>query len=388
MTPGIPLRYNLRNLAVRRVTTALTAIGMGLVVFALSWVLALAEGLRSSLARSASPENVIVIRPTATAEANSSVSREAARLLGDLPQVARGHGGTPLVSGELLVQAMLPRRTGGRVNAILRGIDPVAFEVHDRVRVVRGRAPRPGTGESIAGLALAREIASVELGATVSVARTPRKIVGIFEADGSALESELWTDARTLMDDFRREHFSTVNLKLARPADFPAFASAVEANPRIALRAWREEDYYADQARAADFTRNVGLVAALIMAVGAVLGAMNTMYSAVAGRAREVGTLMAIGFRPLHVLLSFMTESAIIGLAGGLLGILPALLFHGRSVAMVNFRSFSEVQFSLAVTPQVFLTALGFALGMGLLGGILPSWRAARLTPVEALREL
>jgi putative ABC transport system permease protein len=192
----------------------------------------------------------------------------------------------------------------------------------------------------------------------------------------------------TLKTQDPNEPYSSVNLKLARAEGFALVARAIEDNPRIALKAWREEDYYADQAQAAALTRRVGMIAALLMGIGAVFGAMNTMYAAVAGRARDVGTLLAVGFRRNQVMASFLFESTLIGLAGGLVGLVPALLFHGQSAALVNFRSFTEVQFTLTITPRVFLEALGYALAMGLVGGLFPAYRAASLVPAVALREL
>ena len=387
----MPLIYNLRHLLVRKVSTLLTALGIALVVFIFTSMLAFVQGLRGALVATGRPENVIVMRGGATAEVQSYVPRDDAALIRGAPEVARDAAGEPLVSSDLVVIVNHPKRGGGEpTNVNVRGVGPQAFALRPDVRVVEGRAFRPGLAEVMVGRALSRRISDTGLGDRIRLGGQSWEVVGIFEAGGSSYESEIWGDAELCLPAFDRPGYQSVTFRLADPASFDAVKHRLEEEPQLEVQVQRESDYYRRQSQGmASLLRALSVFIAVIMSIGAVSGALNTMYAAVGSRTREIGTLLAIGFTPGSILRSFLFESVLVAGAGGVIGALLALaVANGRSTGTTNWNAFSELTFRIAVTPGVIATGLLFAVLMGLVGGLWPARRAARLQVAEAVRSV
>lgn len=384
------LHYNVRSLFTRKGTVAMTTLGIAMVVAVFVIMLALAQGFRATLVASGSPDNAIVLRKGATAESVSAVRRDALPLIASLPQVRRDADGEALATPELLVVIALRRMTDGeRANVSVRGIGPKAFAVRPSVRIVEGREPQPGLPEVVAGLAASRRFDGLGVGRTLKFAGREWHVVGLFAADDAGFESELWGDVNLMMAAFQRGGYQSVTVRLRDPAAFDSFQAALSADPRLDLKADRERDYYAAQsATMTALIRFLGTFVALILAVGAVAGAMNTMYAAVAYRIREIGTLRALGFRRGRILLAFLAESVALGLVGGLVGCVLALPVHGISTGTTNWAAFNEVAFKFRITPPLLVAGLIFAAVMGAVGGLLPAIRAARLPIAQELREI
>jgi len=382
------LAYSLRNLLARRLTTVLTAGGMALVVFVFAAVVMLAEGLERTLVDTGSPENAVVIRRSSETEVQSAVDRDQTVVVESQPEVALGLAGERLVARELVVLVVLPKRsTGSRANIIIRGVGPASLALRPQVRVVAGRLPRPGSIEIMVGEAVAHGFDGAALGERLRFAGRSWPIVGVFAAGNTGFASEAWGDADQLMQAFRRPVYSSVVLRLRDPASLPALKARLEADPRLTLEVWREPEYYRKQSEMlATFLRYLGVSLTIIFSVGAVVGAMITMYAAVASRTGEIATLRALGFRRPAILGAFLVESVLLGLLGGAAGVGAASLLQWVRVSTTNFQTFSELAFRFALTPEVALQALAFGVGMGLAGGLLPAVRAARLPLVEALR--
>jgi len=381
--------YSLRNLLARRLTTLLTAAGMGLVVFVFAAIIMLAEGLQQTLVDTGSFENALVIRRSAETEVQSGVERDQAAIVESQPEVALGPDGRPLLAKELVVLIALPKRgVETRTNVVIRGIAPASLALRPQVRLVAGRLPQPGSSEVAVGQSVAQRFAGVALGGALSFANRRWSIVGVFDAGKTGYSSEIWGDADQFMSAFRRPVYSSVLFRLRDPGQFEAFKRRVENDPRLTLEAYREPEYYRKQSEMmATFLRILGLSLTLIFSVGAVVGAMITMYATVANRTAEIGTLRALGFQRSRILLAFLLEALLLGLLGGILGLLGASLLQWVSVSTTNFQTFSELAFRFTLTLQIALQALAFALIMGFFGGILPALRAARMKLVEALRE-
>lgn len=383
----VPLFYNARSLWARRLSTGLTVVGLGLVVFVFSAVLMLANGIESALAAGGDPANAVVLRKGATGELVSGVDRDAARILATDPAVASGPDGARLVSGELVVLVTLPREGKEAVNTTARGIGPESFVARPAVRLVSGRRPRPGTNEVALGRALVGSSPDATLGGELRFAQQRWPVVGVFEASAGAFESELWADSMRLGSAFGRPGYSSVLVRLRSAGEVDAFVRRVGEDPRFTLEARPEPTYWAEQASGlATFIRVLGLFVAFVFSVGAVLGAMITMYAQVATRIAELGMLRAVGFRRRSVLASVVVESLMLGAAGGLLGALGALGTRWIHIRTLNFQTFSEVSFGFTPTPGILVGALLFGTLMGLLGGLLPALRAARLSILDALR--
>ncbi|RKH29823.1 ABC transporter permease [Corallococcus sicarius] len=383
----VPLFYNARSLWARRLSTGLTVVGLGLVVFVFSSVLMLANGIESALASGGDASNVVVLRKGATSELVSGVERDAVRVLSTDPEVASGPDGAPLVAGELVVLVTLPRGGTQAMNTTARGISAGSFAARPEVQLVSGRKPRPGTHEVALGRSLVGSSPEARPGGALRFAQQRWPVVGIFEARGGAFESELWTDARRLGAAFGRDDYSSALVRLRSPSEADAFAKRVEADPRLTLEGKPEPAYWADQASGlATFIRVLGLFVSFVFSVGAVLGAMITMYAQVATRIAELGMLRALGFRRRSVLASVVVESAMLGAAGGVLGALGALATRWIHIRTLNFQTFSEVGFGFSPTPGIVLGAVLFGTLMGLIGGLLPALRAARLSILDALR--
>ena len=383
----IPLYYNTRSLWARRLSTGLTVLGLGLVVFVFSAVLMLANGIESALASGGDPRNVILLAEGSTSELMSNVERDALRALGSAPQVASSVEGNPLVAGELVVPVLLPRGDGKESNINARGIGPESFAIRPTVRLIAGREPRMGTNEVALGEALVGRSPGANLGGELVFAEERWPVVGVFTAEGGAYESELWVDVNRLGSAFDRPGLSSVVVRTGSEQARDAFIKGVEEDPRFTLEAKSEPEYWAEQATwLATFIRVLGLFVSFIFSVGAVLGAMITMYAQVAARIGELGILRAVGYRRRSVLASILIESAVLGAAGGVVGALGALATRWMEIRTLNFQTFAEIRFGFTPTPGIVVAALVFGTLMGTLGGLLPALRASRLSILDALR--
>ncbi|HWR98755.1 MAG TPA: ABC transporter permease [Candidatus Methanoperedens sp.] len=385
---AIPWSYSLRNLWTRRLTTLLTAAGMAMVVFVFAAMQMLAAGLRATLVDTGSWDNAVLIRKSSQTEVQSSVSREAAAIVETQPEVAAGAGAERLVAKEIVVLInLLQRRSERPANVTIRGIGAASLALRPQVRLAAGRLPRPGSVEIAAGASIARRFRGAQLGERLRFGQREWLVVGILDAGGSAFDSELWGDVDQLMQAFRRPVYSSVLLRVRDPARFDDLKARLEGDPRLQLEAKRETRFYADQSEMmAKFLRVFGTVLAAIFSTGAVIGAMITMYAAVANRVPEIGTLRALGFQRGSILAAFLLESAFLGLLGGLAGVLGASFLQLVTVSTMNWQTFSELAFRFDLTAAIAGKSLAFALGMGLAGGVLPALRAARLGIVDALR--
>lgn len=384
----LPLAYSLRNLRARKLTTVLTAGGMALVVFVFATVLMLEEGLRQTLVETGSADNVIVIRRGSETEVQSGVERAQAAVVESLPQVALGEGGAPLMSKETVVLiSLLKRGTDKPANVIIRGMGANGLLLRPLVRIAAGRMYRPGAAEVVAGRSIADRFEGGGLGETMRFGGRDWQVVGVLESGRTGFDSEIWGDAEQLMAAFRRPVFSSLLLRLNSVEGFDALRQAMEDDPRIKLEAKRESQYYADQSEVlARFIRYLGVTLSVIFSLGAIIGAMITMYAAVATRVGEIGTLRALGFRRGSVLAAFLAESLMLGLIGGLVGLGLASAMQFFSISTMNWQSFAELAFTFTLTPGIALQSLVFALLMGFVGGFLPAFRAARMEIVTALR--
>lgn len=382
---------NLRNIPQRLGTSLVIVIGIAGVVGVLVALLAMGEGFRATLAGTGSDERAIVLREGANAELSSGLTREQADLLKRLPGVQRDAAGEPVASAELLVIADLPKAsTGSAANAQVRGVQPEAFALRPQVRIIEGRNFTPGPRELIAGRGAASQFGGIEVGSRIAFRDSDWTIVGLFEAGGGAHESELWGDAEVVQSAYRRNGFQSVSVQLESAAALDAVREAIAADPRLNVKIQSEKSYYEAQSRQLSTVISiVGTVIAAIMALGAVFGALNTMYAAIATRSREIATLRAIGFGGLPVVVSVMIEALLLALIGGALGAaLAYLVFNGYTVSTLNGASFSQVAFDFRVTPALMQRGLVWALLIGLIGGLLPAIRAARLPVTTALRAL
>jgi ABC-type antimicrobial peptide transport system permease subunit len=385
---AVPFSYIARNLWVRRVTTGLTAGGMALVVYVFATVLMMSEGIRSTLVATGQPDNVMVLRKGANAEINSAIERGQAAILSTLPGIATDALGRPLISAEPVVLISLPKRSNGKPsNVTVRGSSDLGLQLRPGVKIVEGRMFRPGTSEIVVGRATAAGFAGVDLGASLRFAGRDWLIVGRFDANRSGFDSELWGDADQMLQAFRRQTFSIVVFRLADTGLFETTKARIDDDPRLALEAKPEVRFYAEQSEAlATFINILGLSLAVIFSIGAVVGAMITMFAAVASRIGEIGTLRALGFRRGAVLTAFMAESLLLSALGGVVGLAAASVMQAVDVSTTNFQTFAELAFRFVLTPQIAVQAMVFALAMGVVGGFIPAWRAARLQIVDCLR--
>ncbi len=384
---GIPVSYSFRNLLTRRFTTVLTAAGMALVVFVFAAVLMLAEGLRKTLVQTGSYDNVVVIRKAAQSEVQSGVPRSQAAIVETEPEVAVADNGEPFLAKELVVLINLTKRSGASSLVVIRGTGRFSMALRPQVKLVQGRMPRPGSAEIVTGENVAIWFKGTGIGEKLRFAMREWTIVGMFEAEKTAYSSEIWGDADQLMQAFRRNVYSSVLFRLRDSSEFPKVKERIESDPRLTLEAKRETRYYADQSEVmAKFLRILGITLTGIFSIGAMIGAMITMYAAVANRTAEIGTLRALGFSRGSVLAAFLFESMLLGLAGGLAGLLLSSFLQFFTVSTVNWQTFSELAFSFTLTGKIVFEAVLFSLVMGFVGGVLPAFRAARMNIVDALR--
>jgi len=385
---GLPFAYIARNIARRRLTTALTAGGMALVVYVFATVLMLAAGLEATLVTTGRPDNVVVIRRAAQTEVQSGVDRTQAGVVQSLPDIAIGGDGQKLVSKEVVVLINLPKRESGKPsNVVIRGVMPDGVDLRPQVKLVEGRMFRPGTAEVIAGRSIASRFQGAGLGETLRFASADWTVVGIFDAGRTGFDSEIWGDSEQMMQAFRRLGFSALVLRLADTERFDAVKQQIESDPRLTLEAKRETRFYADQSEMlSKFISYLGTTISIIFSVGAVIGAMITMYASVASRTAEIGTLRALGFSRTAILVAFLVEALLLGAIGGIVGLVAASFMQALAISTTNFQTFAELAFSFKLTPRIVVASLVFALAMGLVGGFLPAARAARLKIVDALR--
>ena len=386
----IPVKYNLRNLAVRKTTTLAAAGGLALVVFVLASVLMLFNGIRRTLGRTADPDVAVVMRKGADAELSSGVEESQIGLIAANPGVAKGDDGQPVVSAELVVIVLLDKLgTDGVSNVQIRGVPETVMKLRKDVHIIAGRLVRPGTDEVIIGKALRGRFKGLDLNQTFELRKNrPATVVGVFEDKGSSFESEVWADVKTLASDFGREGYvSALRVKLESPSKFDGFKSAVEQNPQLSAQVMRETEYYEKQSEGTSiFIMAMGITIGIFFSFGASIGAMITMYASIAHRQREIATLRALGFSRLSILLSFLLESAMLALGGGIVGAAASMGMSFVKFSTINFASFSEITFTFEPTPAILLVALVLAVMMGLAGGLFPAVRAARMNLVQAIR--
>jgi putative ABC transport system permease protein len=389
---AIPISYNVRSVAARWKTAVVSILGIAGTVGVFVAMLAMARGFQATLIASGSSSNAIIRRAGATSEMDSGVSLDQARVIADSPEVARNADGVPLSSPEMVViGAFQLIKSGTDANTQIRGMTPRVLEVRPSVRIAEGRFFEPGLAELVVGSNAVQTYRGLELGSAVSFGGQDWSVVGIFDAGGSAFDSEIWCDHTVLSDTYDRPSniFGSITVRLNSPTDFDALKDSLTSDPRLTVQVEREAEYYERQSQmVSTLIRVLGFLVAFVMAIGAVFGALNTMYSAVAARAREIATMRALGFGGGPVILSFMLESLLIALIGGILGCIAVLPLNGFTAGTMNWQTFSHLAFAFRVTPTLLVAGLVFALFMGFSGGVLPAVRAARLEVAHALREL
>ena len=389
---AIPFSYNVRSVAARWSTAVVSVLGVAGTVAVFVAMLAMARGFQATLVASGSPQNAIILRSGADAEMVSAVTLDQAKIIADSEEVARDGSGTPLTSPELVVIGAFPlAKTGTDANVQIRGLSHGVLDVRPSVKIVRGRFFNPGLAELVVGKNAAKIYSGFELGATIKIGGQTWSVVGVMDSGGSAFDSELWCDASVLSQTFKRPEniFSSLTVRLKSSGLFNDFKDRLTSDPRLTVQVEREQAYYAKQSQVVStLIRVLGFLVAIVMAIGAVFGALNTMYSAVAARSREIATMRALGFGGGSVVLSFMLESVLIALVGGVLGCIVVLPLNGFTTGTINWQTFSHLAFAFRVTPGLLAAGIAFALLMGLVGGVLPAIRAARMSVATALREL
>jgi ABC-type lipoprotein release transport system permease subunit len=388
---AIPFSYSFRNLWTRRLTTVLTACGMALVVFVFAAVLMFADGFQKTLVDTGSYDNVIISRKGSGAEMQSYVLKSDASLIETYPEIAVGANGTKLLTKESVVLINLPKKDSKKSsNVIIRGISENSLALRPQLRIVAGRMARPGTGEVIVGNGIANQFQNCEINNVLRFAVREWVVVGIFDAGNTGFSSEIWGDVHQVMSAFRRPIYSSVTFRLQNAGSFAALKARIESDPRMTLEAKREVKYYQEQSEAmAKFVRILGMTITIIFSLGAIIGAMITMYAAVANRTNEIGTLRAIGFRRRNILAAFLLESLLLGFVGGCIGLLCASFLQNLTVStFMSFQSFSTLAFKFQLNAKIVMESLIFSSLMGLIGGFLPAIRASRMNIVDALRAI
>ena len=383
---------NIRSIPARLGSSTVAVVGIAGVVLVFVAVLSIAEGVNATMKASGDPNLVLILRAGSDTEMTSGFGGDSVRVIQDAPGIARDSSGGPLTSPELFVVVDHPlKRSGTAANVPLRGVSPEAFLVHNRLKIVEGRNLEFGKNEIIAGSAAARQFLNLNVGTTLKWGENTWKLVGIFEEAGAVSESELWCDVKVLQPAYRRGNsYQSVYARLSSPDSYQQLKDSLTSNPQLTVAAMRAQDYYGSQTEVLQrIIRTIGGIIAILMGIGAVFGAVITMYTAVASRTREIATLRALGFGGVPVVFSVLAEAILLGIVGGILGAAIAwVAFDGYETATMNFQSFSQIAFAFKVTPQLMATALVISLVMGIAGGLLPAIRAARLPIVTALREL
>ena len=388
----VPISYNFRSLLVRKATTFATALGIGLVVFVLASALMLGAGIEKTMVGAGRDDNAVVLRKGADNEMSSSLELKTLNLVAAAPGVKRSNTGAALASGEVVVviaQDKLGGEAGQISNILVRGVPEVALQVRPEIRVIDGRPPRPGTDEVMIGKGIRGNFRGMELGQSFDLKKNrPVKVVGVFEAGGSSFESEVWADVDTARSSFGREGLAnSVTVRLDSASKFDAFKATMESDKQLGLQAMTEAKYYQKQSQGtAIFINIMGIVIVFFLSIGAMIGALITMQAAVAQRQREIGTLRALGFSRFAILTSFLMESVLLALIGGAVGVLAAFGMSFVKISMMNFATWQEVNFSFDPNPGLMIGALLAGAAMGVFGGFFPALRAARISPIEAMR--
>ncbi len=384
----ILVAYSVRNLWARKFTTALTAGGMALVVFVFTAVMMLDAGLKKTLVATGQPNNILVTRRSSGTEIQSGVARAQAAIIESQPEIAIGPGGVRMASKEVVVLITQPKRnTGVPTNVTVRGVGLQGLTLRPQIRVISGRMFRPDSAEIAVGRSIAERFNGTGIGERLRFGGRDWTVVGVFDAGGSAFDSEVWGDGEQMIQAFRRTAFSSVAARLADPSRFDALKPRLESDPRLTLDVKREQTFYEEQSQVmSNFISYLGLTLSVIFSVGAMIGAMITMYAAVATRTSEIGVLRALGFRRSSILVAFLVEALFLGLTGWVVGLALASAMQLVQISTMNWQSFSELAFRFTLTPEIVWKSLVFALVMGLAGGFLPAIRAARLKIVDALR--
>ena len=385
----IPLKYNIGNLTARRVSTFMTVIGIGVVIAVMISMMALQNGVRSAVVSSGSKDNLMVMREGAAAELSSWVTKDAFRIIRAMPGIAKDSNGAPMISPELVIIFKIPKKDDPKgSNVSVRGVTPEAFVMRPYIKVIEGRMFRPGVNEVIVARRIRDRFVNAGLGDQFQFGAQKYNVVGVFDAQATAFDSEMWCDADFLGQARKREAYSSVIL---RPVDREAFESikaAISNDNRLKLDVKTEYQYYADQTNGLAGIVVLVAIVTFFMTIGAILGTANTMFSAIASRGRELATLRALGFKRRSILLSVVLESAFISLIGGIIGVLLALPVNAIATGTTNFVTFSEVAFNFRVDWKVALTGITIALIAGIVGGALPAISAARMPITTALREI
>jgi putative ABC transport system permease protein len=386
---AIPIKYNLRNLKMRKGLTGMTALGIALTVTTAIFLMALLAGLNRAFVNTGDPLNVLVLRKGSIAELSGGFDAALFPTLRELPGIAKDSHGEPMASAELVVVIVLPRKDGtGEVNVTVRGMMPDGLEMRPGVKLVQGRWFTPGQREVVVSDSIQKRFAHANVGDTIEFGKGPWTVVGVFDAGGNAYESEIWGDVNQMASDFDRQGgYSSAYLRATDAVSADALKHRVSDDQRLKMDGLLEPEYYAKQTSSGAPIKFVGIMVAVIMAIGSSFAAMNTMYAAVAYRSREIATLRVIGFSRPSILTSFVFESVVLSLLGAAVGIVLMLPFNGMTTGTSNAVTFSEIVFSLRMTPAVIGGAVVFAVIMGLLGGIAPAWQAARRDILTALRD-
>lgn len=384
----IPLKYNIGNLKARRVSTLMTILGIGVVIAVMISMMALKNGVNTAVVSSGSKDNLMVMREGAAAELSSWVTKDAFRIIRALPGIAK-EGGVPRISPELVIIFKIPKKDDPKgSNVLVRGVSPMAFTMRPYVKIIDGRMFRPGVNEVIVARRIRDRFVNTALGDSFKFGSQTYNVVGVFDAQGTAFDSEMWCDADFLGQARKRDGYSSL---IVRPTDRDAYESikaAIKGDNRLKLEVTSEYQYYADQTTGLAGIVILVAIVTFFMTIGAILGTMNTMFSAIASRGRELATLRALGFKRRTILLSVIIESAFVALLGGIAGLLLALPINAISTGTTNFQTFSEVAFNFRVDGHVALNGILIALIAGIIGGVLPALRAARMPITTALREI
>jgi putative ABC transport system permease protein len=386
---AIPIRYNIRNLKLRKGLTIMTSLGIALTVTTAIFLMALLAGLDRAFVTSGDAQNVLVMRKGSQAELSGGFDASLFPTLKTLPGIAKDSHGEPMASGEWVVVIVLPRADGtGEVNVTVRGMMPDGLELRPKVKIIEGRWFNQGQREVVVSESIKKRFAHANIGDTLQFGKGPWTVVGVFDAGGSAYESEIWGDVNQMASDFDRQGgFASAYLRATDPVSADALKHRVSDDQRLKLEGMLETEYYAKQTSSGAPIKYIGWVVAIIMAIGSSFAAMNTMYAAVAYRSREIATLRVIGFSRPSILTSFVFESVLLSLLGAAVGIVLMLPFNGMTTGTSNAVTFSEIVFSLRMTPAVVGVAIAFAIIMGLFGGMAPAWHAARRDILGALRD-
>jgi putative ABC transport system permease protein len=388
---AIPIVYNIRSVRARWTSTIVAVLGIAGTVGVFIAMLSLARGFQATLVASGSPDNALILRAGATSEMTSGVPLDSVKIIQDAPGIARSGNG-PMVTPEAVLMAPIPLlSTGTEANVELRGVSPNVLEIRKQVKIVQGRMFKAGLAEVVVGKNANTTYSGLMVGNSISLGTVRWQVVGVFDAGGSSFDSEVWGDSHLLSAAYSRpdNNFQSVTVHLTSPEALSQLKDSVTTDPRLNVDVMREIDYYAKQSTSLTtlITRLGGFVA-IIMAIGAVFGALNTMYSAVADRGREIATMRALGFGGPSVVFSFLIEALLISFVGGVLGCLAVLRLNGYTTSTINFQTFSNLAFAFKITPSLLLWGVAFALAMGAVGGLFPAIRAARLPVATALREL